>query len=112
MDASCGSQTIGRGVHSTADWNVAMQTITMTFTADMVNFMKLDFENEDMAPANSSAHTIDVNMPWEERSFLMDIIDSSKISAARDGARAANCSIFNIASWPAEHKKVLAELSS
>lgn len=54
---------------------------------------------------NTRALTIDMNC-WEERSFVMEAVDSSQTAAMKDGGRAAYIAIFGSSSWEYKRRRV------
>ena len=73
---------------------VALQVISNHYGNDFVCFLKTDPSIVGAVPADSMRHTISLDMPWTERSLLMDAIDELLLPDLKRGARVAYLLVF------------------
>ena len=86
---------------------MAPQELTARFGRHFVSFLMID---NLLIPG--PRHTLSLDMPWAERSFIMEAIDDMLEEAMREGARIAYLSLFGSRSWEEEQKTVKAELAA
>ncbi len=95
---------------------LALQDIAAHFGHHFISFLNagnrvLDMLRKLYRPeANSPAYTLSLDMPWEERYFIMRVVDNLPGEAERQGGRTAYLAFFGSKSWEEEESVVLAEL--
>ena len=92
--------------------SVAVQDIVNHFGDDFVFFLKTDPSLGGMEADDSMTHPLSLDMPWAERSLLLEAIDNLLlIPALQRGARVAYLLVFGGRSWEAEIEKVADKLA-
>ena len=75
-------------------------------------FLLRDAPVMNIEKPESPTRILSLDMPWVDRSLLMDAIDNISTPAMRDGGRIAYLRFFDSTSWVAERKKVASNTSS
>ena len=90
---------------------VHLQIIEKRFGSDFVTFLLVDRTNADINHANTRAYTINQNMSWAERAFLIQAIEAAQTPEVRAGAAAVYAFWFGCASLEADKQVVQAKLA-
>ena len=90
-----------------------MQEIFNHFGNDFVMFLRPDPSLWWVAPDDSTCTTqpISLDMPWADRSLLMEHIDKLLLPVLMRGTRVAYLLVFGGRSWHAEKKKLADSLA-
>ena len=88
------------------------QAVDDAFHPTLAAFLQLGQSNADMGDANVAAHSIDPNASIAQKSFIIQVINSSKTDAAREGGKLAFCHIFGAKSFKEAEEEVLEQLAT
>ena len=98
--------------HKTLIMGLALQAITDHFGSQFISFVNTNILVTDLAEEHELTYPYSLDMPWVERSFVMDAIDDLRPKALRDGGRIVYMAFFGCTSWNAEKRRLFNKIAS
>lgn len=94
--------------------SAALQEIAKRFGSQFVSFLGSDALSIDVAKGSRPACALSLDMPWAEKSFIMESIDYLQPKAVREGGRLAYMAFSGRRhmSWESELERVDAMLAA